>query len=185
MKSIIHKHNACFDDTQIDEYKRKLKSHKKDERLGAYRFLGFTEDAIFDSDVSIRIEAYRKLGFDERALTDEDFLVRLMGYGELGFNNDALKDLSGAVRIEAYKSLGYTPEALDDESSVVRLMAYRKLGFDKKALDDENIMIQDETSECFKECKEILGLSKIKYDFTETEKDLLRMNGIPLLEDSV
>lgn len=183
MKSIINKDNACLDTAQINEYKRKLKSHKKTERLEAYRFLGFTEDAFYDGDVSIRIEAYKKLGFDERSLMDEDFLVRLKGYKKIGFNEGALDDVSAAVRIEAYRELGYTPEALNDESGVVRLMAYKALGFNENALFDKDIMIQDEASEYFKKCKEILDLDKIKYEFDENEKYLLRMNGIPILED--
>lgn len=151
-------------------------------RIEAYKFFGFNEKAFEDENSSIRLEAYRKLGFTERALKDNDFLIRLLAYQALGFTENAFEDTSVEIRTEAYEELGYTSKALNDEEGGIRARAYEELGFTKNALEDECVLIREDALEYFENCQAVLGLSEIKYEFTEDEKELLRINGIPVFE---
>ena len=53
----------------------------------------------------------------------------------------------------------------------------------KKALEDECICIREDALEYFEKCQVVLGLNEIKYEFSENEKDLLRINGMPVFEE--
>ena len=64
----------------------------------------------------------------------------------------------------------------------IRLRAYYKLGFTKGALEDEFVFIREEALKYFENCQEILELDKIKYNFSEDEKAILRMNNVPVFE---
>ena len=82
----------------------------------------------------------------------------------------------------AYETLGYKKKAMHDKSDVIRLTAYRKLGFNKHAFMDGCMLIREYALEYFEKCQDILGMDEVKYEFSDDEKELLRINGIPVFE---
>lgn len=153
-------------------------------RLKFYETFGFTEEAFLDKSSYVREKAYEILGFRKEALSDKDEIIRCNAYKHFGFDESAFEDNSSFVRFQAYQFLGCPEKIFKDKDPKVRVNGYRIYGFSKDSLlDGGSKKVRKEAWGYFEKCRKILELNKMKSDFSEDEKELLRMNGVPIFDD--
>ena len=177
-------------------------------RASFYGKFGYTKSAFNDSDWIFRLRAYLSLGCSERAFKDDSASIRRHAYSKLGYTKNAFKDSDDGIRYRAYKELGFTKEALEDDDFFIQKNAYLHFGFIKDCFEMSNyedykfklnsfsgasssVLLSEDfcfhfeeirklKEEYFEKCRIILGCDEIKYNFTEEEAALLRMNNVPV-----
>ena len=154
-------------------------------RLKFYEAFGFTEEAFDDESPFVREEAYKILGFHKKALNDKNDIIRLEAYKHFGFNEKAFNDENPMIRFQSFLALGRPEKIFEDKNPIVRFAGYNELGFSENSLFEKDEKIRRGAIEYFERCKEILNLDDAKYQFSEDEKELLRINGVAVFDESI
>ena len=62
----------------------------------------------------------------------------------------------------------------------IRCNYYKEFGFIKKSTNEQCSYIKNCANKYFNECAEILEITELKYEFTKTEAELLKLNGMKI-----
>ena len=118
-------------------------------------------------------------------LYHENSEIRLEACIKFGFRKENFNDKNDKIRLSAYLKLGFTEESMKDIYCFIRYNAYQYFGFTEESRMDEANYIAEEADMYFEECRKIFNWKKPKYKFTDSEANLLMINGFRVNKSTI